>query len=766
MRAKNTFPGIPRKTKRDPTQDAISESVEVLTGQRGNGDNRALLLKDLINLDALKRAQLIKSAQGVNNGGLPIDVIGGIELPHAPVNLTGIGGFTFIALTWDHPTYRGHAYAEIYRGDTNVFADAIKISTEVTDIFSDIVNMGVGYYYWVRFVNDADAIGPTQGANGLYVETQESASLILDKIGGLIEKSHLGEFLSLEINQINVDLYEPLGLLDLVNTNVQEVKDYSEALSIDLVSNYYNIEGVNGAISLADTNLKSTIENPAGSSIGAMLNNFYYTAASVDAAIASAGIALKAEIENPAGGGIEADFILNYLTKVDTLQAISQSVNQLSASFEVIADTMMENALANDLVDQSHRKVSADIIQVQKVAATEAEATAEDVLQLNSNIGDVSANLQQNYYTKVTANSAISQADLLLKSTIESPWGGSVGASLYQLSQTVATNDEQWAMWAVKTTVNGLTSSFGLVNDGSEPIFAIKGAKFAVITSQDPNNLTPVFAVSNGKTVIKNALIDDAYIKTLVTDDVLAGRLIVGSSLKSPSINYNPDTGARSNNFSIDSGGNMQAKSAVLQSVTITDEQGNVVFNSSGGVNASQVSGLGAFSGLDKILATNVTTYIASGSIGVAQIDQAYIAQLFGINATFSGEVFAEKITGDLIDGDVVSVSASAASVSTSWSTIKSILVQRNVKYDVWLTVNDLIPDFYSVAGFGALYTQLRYGAQTGKAVLIPKGASLVTIAIQVKKSELINSEVPVDTNVPTQNAILQMFRKGSGFIV
>ena len=62
--------------------------------------------------------------------------------------------------------------------------------------------MGAEYYYWVRFVNIADVKGPTQGASGVLAKTQKSAELILGEIGGLIEKSHLSDFLSTAVDKI------------------------------------------------------------------------------------------------------------------------------------------------------------------------------------------------------------------------------------------------------------------------------------------------------------------------------------------------------------------------------------------------------------------------------------------------------------------------------------------------------------------------------------------------------------------------------------
>ena len=1386
MRAKNSFPGIPRNnTKRDVTQDAVHESIEVLTGQRGNGDNRALLVKDLLNLEELKRKQLIKAAQGNSNvGGLPINVIGGVSPPHAPVNLSGTGGFTFIALMWDRPTYRGHAYAEIYRSDTDVFSDAVMIATEVSDVFSESVNMGSSYYYWVRFVNEVNAKGPLHGANGLSVATTDSASEILDKLGGQIEKSHLGNFLTTEVEKIpsisdsveqlaidvpplklSIPLMEAAvfgvdGVVETAKKEAKEAKATSEAvlatdealalnlidaallsdinwgkntvnlleinasingiqatinsnfytmaeadsaiaaaattiqtmieengtsltgdialtyytkvttdeaiavagetlksaiedpsgsslgatlftnyhtktttdeiiaqadlvlkgaiedangsslgatlyngyltssdtnsaisaanaalksaiedpsgtsiaadlqtnyytkitadiataasitalkadienpegtslgadlinnhytkttadlatsgaidalqaiienpsgasvganlatnfhtktkvneaiaaantalksaiedpqgLSIgaDLYNNYYTKSTANEAIAAANTALKAEIEDPTGTSLGADLQNNYYTKTTADAAISEASTQLKADIENPLGNSIGADLYDNYYTKVtantaiatantllkaaienpeggslgatlfnlyetkaDNEQSIAKSIFELNSSLEPALEGMIETALAGDVEADRQRVITADFISKQKTFAdqnqalvetlqllesqfgisnatalklsqtvsTNEKAVALDLLQLSTGIGDVSSNLEQNYYTSSSVNEAISTASTTLQSLIEDTEGNSVGASLQQLAQTVATNDEQWAMWGVKATVSEITASFGLLNDGVDPIFAIKGAKLAIITSQDPTVATPVFGVVGDKTVIKSALIDEAHIQSLVTDDLLSNRLVVGTKLITPSINYDAETGTRSNNFSLDPNGNMVAKSAVLESVTIKDASGNVVMSSTGmpwsnitgtgkpasnatanqsdattnaAISAAQstaiakaaltgenqtlyttvglepdlmpigapnakgfstaigsshysnyndlipvrrgerlhlemwatqtgstvraymgierydrnkkpitgnsgtvyiglsntlltkswvkytgttvlptshtpyngsdggevcfvrvrllfnyatsgqayysafrlyrdvdfsdisgvtkpannatanqsdaitnnaigeaaktaeltrVTGAGAFAGLSKILSTNITTYIESGSIGSAQINQAYINTLFGNNASFLGTVYANKISGDLVDGDVVSVSAAATTVKTTWTTIKTVTIQRNVNYDVWLTIADLVPTMDVTSGFGALFTRLKYSTQTGKAVSITKGASNVTVYIQVKKIELYNAETPVETRISTQNAILQMFRKGSGFIV
>ena len=418
MRSKNTFPGIARSNdKRDPAQDAVYESLEVLTGQRGNGENRALLVKDLINLDELKRKQLVKATQGnSNSGGLPINVIGGIERPHAPVNLTGTGGFTFIALTWDHPTYRGHAYAEVYRSDTDTFSNAVMIATEVTDIFSDTVNMGSKYFYWVRFVNVANMKGPTQGASGLYVQTMQSAETILAELGGKIENSHLGGFLSGEVGKIPGLSFD----VDQARLAADEVLSSNDGLAIDLI---------NSALA-NDGNWQSVVQNIASISNTVNQNKAsvelnYYTKVDADTAITIKTEALEAKLLDPEGNSIGAALYNNYYTIATANTAISTANTTLKTAIE------------------------------------------------NPDGYSIGANLKNNFYTKTTADTAIARASTTLQALIEDAEGNSVGASLQTLSKTVATNDEQWAMWAVKATVAGITAGFGLVNDGVDPIFAI-----------------------------------------------------------------------------------------------------------------------------------------------------------------------------------------------------------------------------------------------------------------------------------------------------
>lgn len=890
------FPGIPRSNKSDATQEAITESIEVLTGQRGNNLNRALLYSDLVNLNALQRQALIDAYRtgGTPSNGLPSPAVG-IERPVKPTGVTGQGGFTFIALTWDTPNYKGHSHAEIYRSETDDYSTSVLIAREITNIFSNTVNMGSTYFYWIRFVNEANIKGPLHDTSGLEVSTQESAAQILEQLAGKIEKSHLGEFLTTEVakipeietsliditaetesvlatsndilsnsesmarNLINSALvndqnwdFNRVRLVELeselngvkatitsefytitaANTAIAaaaqtietKIEEFGITLSGDIESTYYTKTTADEAIALKADELKSAIEDPDGDSLAATLYSDFYTKVGTDEAISTYGLTLKSAIEDPEGNSIGANLVSNYYTKVNTDEAISvannalksaiedpegnsvgatlatqyetkansdetlaKSIFTLSSSFDPSIIASIKGMVNDDEKADKQRVITADFIQSQKTLTNENEAlsqsltelqaqfdesaasvtvfrkafvnevqsTAQELKKISTNFNDFSAEIVNNYYTKTTADEAIAEATQILRSAIEDPDGESVAASLQTLATTVATNDEKWSMWAVKATVGDLTSSFGLVNDGDDPIFAIHNAKFAVTFDGDEGSeLKAVFGVDDdGKVVINTAIIDQAFIQSLVTDELLSNRLVVGSKLTTPSINYDPETSTRTQNFSIDPSGNMVAKSAVLHSVTIKDAAGNTVFSSTGQVSAANVTGLGSLAtanslsfddltskptlgnlaALDSLSFDNLTgkptlgDLAAKDSLGYSEIeDTPTLGELASkdtitkdkvtdfntgvttiIDSAFVknllvNQFLAAKIYGNNIEGDIYNIRTYSFSnietVSTTETTVATITVKglpNNVSYDRILRIERFLTTVY-----------------------------------------------------------------------
>jgi hypothetical protein len=90
--------------------------------------------------------------------------------PPAPTGLTISAGFTNILLSWDEPNtsgaFRNYAYAEIWRSPTNVLGSAVLQGFTVAAVYADPVGTSKTYYYWIRFVSQANVAGPYNSSVG------------------------------------------------------------------------------------------------------------------------------------------------------------------------------------------------------------------------------------------------------------------------------------------------------------------------------------------------------------------------------------------------------------------------------------------------------------------------------------------------------------------------------------------------------------------------------------------------------------------------
>lgn len=119
--------------------------------------------------------------------------------PPKATNLVATGGYEYIILDWDRPTYYGHAFTRVYRalGANALFSDAVAV-TEVTGraaVFSDYLGTGETATYWVQFVNingeDCDVISdPATATTAINVEE------VIDALDGALTSSEFVDDLS------------------------------------------------------------------------------------------------------------------------------------------------------------------------------------------------------------------------------------------------------------------------------------------------------------------------------------------------------------------------------------------------------------------------------------------------------------------------------------------------------------------------------------------------------------------------------------------
>lgn len=162
---------------------SVSENVELLTGQRGDRLDKAVTYRELQSLGLATLARVGKSyqARAADSASDPVSS-NVIDSPGQPRDVEASGAFNIILLTWTEPVYRGHAYTEIWRAETDNQAVAVRIGTSGATLYADPIGSQAKAYYWIRFVNSAGAIGPFNGEHGLYAETAIDVQSLLDTL--------------------------------------------------------------------------------------------------------------------------------------------------------------------------------------------------------------------------------------------------------------------------------------------------------------------------------------------------------------------------------------------------------------------------------------------------------------------------------------------------------------------------------------------------------------------------------------------------------
>jgi predicted phage tail protein len=186
------------------TQQGLTENMQILTGQKGDRLDKALTLREAAGLGMLS---LRRTASGSLVPELPpannVDPEwSGVQPPHAPANVSASGAFHTIVLTWDAPTYWGHAFAEVWRSEDDNLSHAIRVGATLANVYADAVGKEFAAFYWVRFVNKNAMEGPYQGTEGLHAVTSRDVQDILDELQGKIEASHLVQSLLEPIQQV------------------------------------------------------------------------------------------------------------------------------------------------------------------------------------------------------------------------------------------------------------------------------------------------------------------------------------------------------------------------------------------------------------------------------------------------------------------------------------------------------------------------------------------------------------------------------------
>ncbi|MCJ8207744.1 phage tail protein [Pseudomonas sp. RGM2987] len=414
------------------------------------------------------------------------DLKGKEGLPPAVTSLTATSLLFGIGLKWGFPAGAEDAQrTEIWYGPTNVLANATKLADLAypqSDYALQSLLAGTTFFFWARLVDRTGNIGPWYPVvNGVMGQASSNAGPILDLIKGQITETELGQDLLDEIEKIpglqaqidaldDILVYDPTKAYaknDIVRLGqrLYQAKSAVPANSPPPNLTYWadvgqSVETANGLAQQVATNTADISEIDG-----------------VVTAQATAFEALRAAYRDDNGEGDLADALKGWTSTaaIATEAKVRASETEASAKRLTTLDAQVADNAAN-------------VTQLEQVVVTNQQATAQQITQLSTTVGDQQTAIEQNA-------SIINDVD------------GKIAAS-----------------WSVKMQYNSGTGQYivagfglGIENGpaGLQSQFLVSADRFAIVNTIAGGSISVPFAVQGGQVFMNSAFIQDGSITML-----------------------------------------------------------------------------------------------------------------------------------------------------------------------------------------------------------------------------------------------------------
>ncbi|OWT55280.1 phage tail tip fiber protein [Candidimonas nitroreducens] len=178
---------------------AMKEWIEVHQGARGDGMDRSVTLRDLLNAGVMTPAV----TQAIYRESTPAAVSGpGANpepaVPPTPTGLVVAGAVSTNIVSWNFARgYTRLAYFEVWRSSTSALGDAVLIAQVYGTIYPDPVGENATFYYWVRAVSDAGT-SPFNAVEGVQGSTAPNVQAVTDAVTSGIDTSGLLDQLAIK----------------------------------------------------------------------------------------------------------------------------------------------------------------------------------------------------------------------------------------------------------------------------------------------------------------------------------------------------------------------------------------------------------------------------------------------------------------------------------------------------------------------------------------------------------------------------------------
>lgn len=188
----NNIPTVTSQIPRD-LQQFVQRVREALDG---GGPEAVVTARQLI------AAGIVSSS---TNGDLIASVAtsSSVQNPSAPTNLAATGALANIVVSWNGPSYNGHAYTEIWAHTSDVIGDALIVGMTAGNTFSHNLGSAATRYYWVRNVNQNGLVSAFNATNGVTSSTGTDPAYLLSLLANELTTSELSNALSSRIDLID-----------------------------------------------------------------------------------------------------------------------------------------------------------------------------------------------------------------------------------------------------------------------------------------------------------------------------------------------------------------------------------------------------------------------------------------------------------------------------------------------------------------------------------------------------------------------------------
>lgn len=437
--------------------DSMSERIDVLSANRGDPLDRAIIARDLLDIGLAKRigGRAQKLIAGVNL--VPTATPPSLAIPPKPANFTVSGGLANIFLTWDNAreAYSNHAYTAVFRNTADNLANAIEIAQTTSSFnYADLdVHFGTDYYYWIRFVSTANIMGPPNSPAGTLGKVSEDPAELLERLSGEISRTQLASDLATEIDDIQTAIDSLGAVFGDTSAAAASAAQAAASATQALGARADAVQAKADAITAETSAIQA--KNEAIVAKGDALTSATAASSSATSASTSAATATTKATESANSATSSAGSASSAATSATTAaNSATAAGNSASA-----ASTSATNAAAS----ATSAGTSASAANTSKLAAQTAQSGAEAAQ---------SASVSAKNSAESAASAASTSATLSSNSATAAGNSATAAASSATSATTSATNAATSAAAAESSKISAQTSASSASNSASSAVTA------------------------------------------------------------------------------------------------------------------------------------------------------------------------------------------------------------------------------------------------------------------------------------------------------